>query len=73
MKKTVLRLFNRYNVFLRYSIIGGTGASLDFIVFFLLNEFIGMTYIYANIISVGCGITNNFILNSIYNFKLQEC
>ncbi len=31
-----------------------------------------MYYQYANIISVSCGITNNFILNAILNFKVKD-
>jgi len=68
--KTILLLFNKNIRFIKYSVIGVTGASLDFILFNLLINQIGLYYQYANIISVCAGITNNFFLNAFFNFKI---
>lgn len=61
------------NLFLfRYAIIGFLGASLDFAFFALLTQTGNIYYIYANVISVSLGITNNFILNVLFNFKVKN-
>ncbi|MBP1762950.1 MAG: conserved rane protein of unknown function [Firmicutes bacterium] len=61
------------NIFLiRYGILGVTGASLDFIVFALLTKTWSINYISANVISVSLGLTNNFVLNVLFNFKVKN-
>ncbi len=62
----------KYETFINYSIIGVMGVTLDFIVFYLLHNKVGLYYQFANIISVSCGIINNFIFNSIFNFKVKD-
>lgn len=74
--KTVLliisRILKRHKNFVIYCIIGVSGVTLDFTVFYLLNLLPGMHYQFANFISVSCGITNNFILNAFFNFKTRD-
>lgn len=76
MKELIIRqcvdLFNKYKLFIIYSLIGVTGATLDFIIYTFLIKKILVYYIFANIISVFFGITNNFLLNSFINFKLKD-
>lgn len=52
--------------------IGITGATIDFFVFMFLSTYLSVNYRYANIISVSLGLTNNFLLNSLYNFKKTD-
>jgi len=52
----------------RYGLIGVTGVTLDFILYYLLIR-IGVFPIIANLVSTLLGISNNFIWNSILNFK----
>ena len=55
-----------------YGIIGSSSALLDFLIFTLLTEVFGVYYLVANCISVTCGLTNSFILNRKYNFKVTD-
>jgi vancomycin permeability regulator SanA len=62
----------RYRAFLLYSVIGVSGATLDYLVFIFLHLGIGMDKILANAVSVSLGITNNFVLNAFFNFKRRD-
>ena len=55
----------------RYCVIGVSGATLDALLFYLLTH-IGIHYQTANLISVSCGIVNNFFLNAFFNFKTKN-
>ena len=55
----------------RYCVIGVSGATLDALLFYLLTH-IGIHYQIANLISVSCGIVNNFFLNAFFNFKTKN-
>jgi len=72
MLKKILRENKELNYLFRYCLIGVTGVALDFLVFYLLVNFLSLHYQYANIISVSCGIINNYILNARYNFKVTD-
>jgi putative flippase GtrA len=58
--------------FILYSIIGFSGAFIDFVVFIVLIKVFNLNTIIANAISISLGITNNFILNSVFNFKVKD-
>lgn len=58
--------------FILYSIIGLSGATLDFLVFIVLTKFLPIHYLLANAISTSVGIVNNFILNSKYSFGVRD-
>jgi putative flippase GtrA len=60
----------RHKRFITYGLIGFTGASIDFMLFARLANY--MHYLAANSISVSAGITNNFILNTFFNFKVKD-
>lgn len=55
-----------------YALIGFTGVTLDFIIFYILYNFAGLNDKFANIISVSIAISNNFILNILFNFKKRD-
>lgn len=72
---TVLFIKNKileHKEFLLYAIIGVTGVAIDFIIFYLLYNKLNADVVIANIISVSAGITNNFILNTFFNFKKKD-
>ncbi len=68
---TIKNLYQRYKNFIKYCVIGFSGAFLDFCLFALLTHFL-IYYQYANAISVTFGITNNFFLNAYFNFKVKD-
>lgn len=52
----------------RYGLIGITGVGLDFLAYYLLVR-VGVFPVIATIFSTLIGITNNYIWNSLLNFK----
>lgn len=68
----IKQLIKTHETFLKYSIIGCMGVTIDFIVFTILTQYFSMFYQYANAISVSCGITNNFFFNAFFNFKKND-
>lgn len=67
-KKHILK----YKHFVLYCIIGFSGVGLDFLLFYFLISKTGLNYQLANFFSVSSGITNNFILNYFFNFKIKN-
>lgn len=65
-------LCSRYRTFILYCAIGCTGAMLDFIVYSILTLYFNFYYIYANILGVLLGVTNNFFLNRNLNFQIKD-
>ncbi|MER7010591.1 GtrA family protein [Saccharopolyspora sp. NPDC000359] len=57
---------------LRYALIGGSGVLLDYLLFLLLFNAVGMHEQLANAISTTAGITNNFVLNALFNFRKRD-
>ena len=68
--KSVKELYNKFRELILYGIIGGFCAGLDFVVYNLLGMVI--PYLWANVISVHCGIFTSFFLNRQYNFKVKD-
>lgn len=72
MTDLIKRLYQKFRNLLLYGLIGSSSALLDFLIFTLLTEVFGVYYLVANCISVTCGLTNSFILNRKYNFKVTD-
>ena len=72
IKQLIKKQFENNRQFLTYAAIGAVGAGLDFIIFIVLNQKLGVYHLYANIISTMAGITTNFFLNIFYNFRVRD-
>ncbi|TDD90333.1 GtrA family protein [Saccharopolyspora karakumensis] len=57
---------------LLYAVIGGSGVLLDYLLFLVLFNYFGMHHQVANALSTTAGITNNFVLNSLFNFRKTD-
>lgn len=66
----IKELILKYRELILYGIIGGLCASLDFGIYSLLSLWI--PFLWANIISVNCGILCSFFLNRNFNFKVKD-
>ena len=55
-----------------YGIIGSCSAGLDFVIYTILVQLVGMPYLAANCISVLVGISVSFLMNRNYNFKVRD-
>lgn len=66
-------MIKKYKELVLYGIIGGSCASLDFVVYSTLyNFFNGDKLLLCNTIGVLCGIVVSFILNRQFNFKVKD-
>ena len=58
--------------FIKYSLIGVVGVTLDMVLFVFLTQWMLWPYLIANAVSVSLGITNNFFFNAYFNFKTTD-
>lgn len=64
--------FARYRQFLLYCVIGVIGVSLDYASYALMIRYLHFGYLLANCISVSLGISNNFLMNAFFNFRIKS-
>ena len=72
MKDLIKTLYQKFHHLILYGIIGSFSSGLDFAVYTVLVQVLGVHYIVANCISVVAGISTSFILNRNYNFKVKD-
>lgn len=72
MENSLKILYSRFRNFILYGLIGGFCATLDFGIYTLLCHFDIMPYLWANVISIHCGIICSFLLNRTFNFKVKD-
>lgn len=72
MKDLIRKIYGKFRNLILYGVIGCSSALLDFLLFTILTEAFGIYYLIANCISVTCGLTNSFVLNRRYNFKVTD-
>ena len=58
--------------FIKYGIIGGICAGLDYFLSILIHDSLGISEFIANFIGVNSGIALSFILNTFLNFKQTD-
>jgi len=58
--------------FLKYGIVGVLGLVVDMGLFYLLHERFGISYIFSNVVSSSLAVIHNFILNSLFTFKVKD-
>ncbi|MCQ6275262.1 GtrA family protein [Bacillus sp. V3B] len=67
MKKTKERI----GIFTRFCTVGVGNTLIDFAVFFLLVG-IGISYVFAQILSYIAGMTNSYIWNRLWTFQMRQ-
>lgn len=72
MENSLKIIYLRFRNLILYGLIGGFCATLDFGVYTLLCHFDIMPYLWANVISIHCGIICSFLLNRTFNFKVKD-
>lgn len=70
--KVLGNLYARFRNLILYGIIGGGCAALDFGVYTILCYFDLLPYLWANVISIHCGIFCSFFLNRSINFRVKD-
>ncbi len=72
MKQIVKTLYKKFHQLVLYGVIGSFSSGLDFLIYTLLVQLVGLQYLVANCISVVAGISTSFYLNRNYNFKVKD-
>lgn len=72
MKNLIIKLYFKFRNLILYGIIGSFTSFLDFCVYTILSQYVGLYYLAANCISVLVGIITSFVLNRKYNFKVKD-
>ena len=72
MKQIIKTLYRKFHHLVLYGIIGSFSSGLDFLIYTLLVQLVGLQYLVANCISVVAGISTSFYLNRNYNFKVKD-
>jgi len=72
LKHLVSLLLYKYNRFLKFCVVGGTGAIETFAITWVLTEWIGMWYMASMVIAVAFATISNFIFNSIWTFSVGK-
>lgn len=70
MKSLLVRLLT--SSFIKYALVGVVGLVVDMGLFYLFHEILAINYIASNIMSSSLAVINNFILNSIFTFKVKD-
>lgn len=65
-------VLRRHRTFLLYAVIGCSGVTLDLVLFLLLYNGVGLHEQVSTAISTTAGITNNFLLNAVLNFRKRD-
>jgi putative flippase GtrA len=58
--------------FVLYAIIGLSGVTLDVLLFLVLFNLFHINELLATFISISAAITNNFLLNTRFNFRVRD-
>jgi len=72
MKAAVISFLKARRSFVIYCVIGLSGVALDYACYFVLVNWLGVYYLLANAVSCSLGISNNFLLNCFFNFKVND-
>lgn len=70
MKSLFVRLIS--SSFVKYGLVGLVGLVVDMGFFYVFYERLHVNYILSNIMSSSLAVVNNFILNSIFTFKVKN-
>jgi|LakMenEpi03Aug12_release.lakeMendotaPanAssembly.Ray.scaffolds.fasta_scaffold1378966_1 putative flippase GtrA len=62
----------KHRTFIVYSIIGISGATIDYLAFIAMIKWIPLHYLIINSISTSLGVINNFLLNARFNFSVKD-
>ena len=63
------RIITKY---FKYIIINLISLCINLTILFILVEFYGFWYIFAEVVAISCAFLNNFIINKFWTFKSEE-
>ncbi len=60
---------SHYKSFSKFSVVGAFNTVIDFSVFFILNDIVGIGFIFAHICAFFVALANSFVFNALWTFK----
>lgn len=72
LKHLVALALYKYNRFLRFCIVGGSGALITFALTWVFTEVVGLWYMASMVIAVAVATITNFIFNSMWTFSVGK-
>lgn len=67
-----IRKYPTLKQFLKFSIVGGTSAMINFFILFVFTQWVGVWYLYSSIIAYILSAIFNFIFNKLWTFRNKE-
>ena len=67
--KKIMFLVDRHKLFIKYSVVGGIAAVIDFGVLYVLTDFLGVYYLISATISFILSALTNYFLNRTWTFR----
>ena len=69
LTRTQREIFSEYRMMMRYVVSGGSGAAVQFASFYLLNEILGVWYLYAVFLSFIVALCVVFLMQKFWTFR----
>ncbi|MGH1404491.1 MAG: GtrA family protein [Alphaproteobacteria bacterium] len=60
---------SHYKSFSKFSVVGALNTIIDFSIFFVLNDIVGIGFVGAHICAFFVALANSFIINALWTFK----
>ena len=70
--KTEFFDFDKYKSLIRYVVVGVINTGVDFLVFFLLKNFLGAHFAVSQIAGYSAGLLNSFLMNKFWTFEDKQ-
>ena len=65
----IIKLIERHHIFVKYCLVGGLSAVIDFLVLIFLIEFFQTPILLANSISFSLAVVNNYYFSRRFTFR----
>lgn len=72
LRSAAIGRWHRHRHFVLYAVIGCSGVLLDLVLFLILYNLLDIHEQIATAMSTTAGIVNNFLLNSVLNFRKRD-
>src|SRR3972149_4803330 len=69
---TSFALIYRHQTFVRFALVGASGTLVDYVSYYLLTRYLGLSPLRANPLSVELAIIWNFTLNNLWTFSKRK-
>ena len=72
LEETVKLIFSKYQRYIKFCLVGGTGCLMNWTILYCLTEFAGLWYIASAVIGTVIANTNNYFINHNWAFGNEK-